>query len=112
MKAKYLNSDTGRDPAPIGDVIGSVIENATVSVDVRHGQMISEWDTFAPSDWVTFGRPIGVRERALLVEVSNGSAASLLKYQTSDLVAAIETRYGPDLVSGVRVRVERRARRD
>jgi uncharacterized protein CbrC (UPF0167 family) len=49
-----------------------------------------------------------VRDSTLLVEVADGSAASLLKYQISDLRSAIDDRFGEDLVTAVRVKVARR----
>jgi predicted nucleic acid-binding Zn ribbon protein len=108
VRAKYYGGKKPKQPAEISEVLGAIIEKAAVGIDVRHGQMISDWESFAPDDWVTFGRPVGVRDGTLLVEVSDGSAATVLKYQIADLKAAIEERYGAGIVTSVRVKVEGR----
>jgi predicted nucleic acid-binding Zn ribbon protein len=47
-----------------------------------------------------------VREQTLLVEVPEGADASLLRYDSADLLRRISARFGPDLVRSVRFRVE------
>lgn len=110
MRAKYYGRDGSKrkQPAEISDVLGSIIEKASVGIDVRHGQLVTEWEMFAPGDWVTFGKPVGVRDQALLVEVSDGSAATLLRYQTADLMTSIDERFGRGIVETVKVRIEGR----
>ena len=107
MRAKYLGPGEPKQPKEISELLGSIIEKAAVGIDVRQADLIGDWETFAPPDWVTFGTPVGVRDLSLLVEVSDGSAATLLKYQISDLLVAIEERFGGGLVTGVRVKVAR-----
>lgn len=111
MRAKYLGEGDRRDPKEISDVIGSIIEHANVDVDVRQGDLVAEWPAFAPGDWPT-SVPIGVRDGSLLVHVADGASASLLQYQTTELLEAIRTRYGDGLVTGVRIRVNRTASPD
>lgn len=105
MRAKYYSEKEPNQPTEISEVLGSIIEKATVGIDVRHGQIVTDWESFAPPDWVTFGRPIGVRDYTLLVEVSDGSAATLLRYQLGDLMTIIDERFGPAMVTHVRIRV-------
>lgn len=105
VRAKYYGEKEPKQPAEISEVLGSIIEKATVGIDVRHGQLVADWDSFAPADWVAFGKPIGVRDQTLLVEVSDGSAATILRYQKADLLSVIEARYGAGIVTAARVRV-------
>lgn len=106
MRAKYLKTNTGRDPEEISDLIGTVLENTEIDVDLRHGQLTTEWGDFVPRDWCN-AVPIGVREGTLLVAVPDGATASLLRYQIPPLITAIEDRYGAGLVTGVRLSVDR-----
>jgi predicted nucleic acid-binding Zn ribbon protein len=106
MRAKYLGDDDRRQPEEISRLLGSIIESSRVDVDIRQGDLVGEWASFAPGDW-TRGTPVGVRDRTLLVTVPDGSVASLLQFQHRELITAIEERYGADLVTAVRVRVER-----
>jgi Dna[CI] antecedent, DciA len=106
MRAKYLTTNNKKQPTEISEVLGKVIENAAVGVDVRQAEMIDEWAAFVPGDWAA-GRPVGVREGVLLVVVPDGSTGSLLRYQTESLLTSISGRYGDGLVTTVRVQIER-----
>ncbi|MCB1246762.1 MAG: DUF721 domain-containing protein [Acidimicrobiia bacterium] len=105
MRAKYLQPEPKREPTEISDLLGVVIEKASVGIDVRHGELVSRWEEVAPPDWVRFGRPAGVRRHTLLVEVPDGTAASLLRYQVNDLQRCVAEHFGADLITSVRIRV-------
>ena len=112
MRAKYLSNDeSGRQPEEISELLGSIIEGASIHVDIREGDLVGDWHDVAPGDW-RLGTPVGVRDGVLLVLVPDGTTASLLRYQTGSLLEAISTRFGADLVTSVRVRVERRGSPD
>jgi predicted nucleic acid-binding Zn ribbon protein len=106
-RAKYLSYGDRREPKEISDVLGSVIESASVNIDVRQGKLIERWREVAPGDWVDVARPVGIREQTLLVEVGSGTAGSLLKYQTQQLIEAISEEFGSDLVTSVRLQIPR-----
>jgi len=107
VRAKYLSYGNRREPKEISDVLGALIERASVQIDVRQGELIDQWSTVAPGDWPDAARPIGIKEKVLLVEVENGTAGSLLKYQKIQLIEAIGDVFGEDLVVDVRLRVSR-----
>lgn len=105
MRAKYYSPKGPKDPEEISNLLATVIEKAAVGVDMRHSQLVSEWDSVAPPDWVQFGTPVGVKGGTLLVAVPDGSTASLLKYQIEDLKTVLAQRFGDDLITGVRIKV-------
>jgi hypothetical protein len=105
-RAKYLSHDDRSDPQEISDLLGRVIEQASVPVDIRQGELVAAWADVAPGEW-TLGTPVGVRDGTLLVTVPDGATASLLRYQIEPLLAAVEQHYGPGLVASVKVRVAR-----
>lgn len=105
MRAKYLGHKKRREPTEISDILGSVIEQASGSIDVRQGDLIEQWVDVVPGDWAEAATPIGIRDHTLLVEVENGTAASLLKYQIQRLTDAISEVFGDDLVTGVKLKV-------
>lgn len=111
MRPKYLAEDGRRQPEEISAVIGSIIEQTHVDVDIRQGDLVADWPDFAPGDW-SMGTPIGVRDGVLLVTVPDGSTASLLTYQHRVLLDAVAAGYGSDLIRDVRIRVERRRSAD
>ncbi|MGI9667266.1 MAG: DUF721 domain-containing protein [Acidimicrobiia bacterium] len=106
QRAKYLTGPPQNQPEEISSVIGSIIENTAVDVDLRHGELVDGWAAFAPGDWV-LGAPVGVRDQTLLVVVPDGATASLLRYQTRPLIEAISQRYGQGVIASVRVSVDR-----
>lgn len=106
-RAKYLSYRERREPEEISEVLGSVIESASVNIDVRQGELIDRWRQVVPGDWVEVARPVGIREQTLLVEVGSGTAGSLLKYQTQQLIEAIAAEFGDDLVTSVRLQIPR-----
>ena len=104
-RAKYLTYGRRREPKEISDVLGAIIERASGSIDIRQGELIRRWEHVVPGDWVDVATPIGIRDHVLLVEVSDGTAGSLLKYQTQQLIDAVSEEFGEDLVASVRLRV-------
>jgi predicted nucleic acid-binding Zn ribbon protein len=105
VRAKYLKSEGPKEPEEISTVLAAVIEKAAVGVDMRHGHLVNEWASVVPQDWARFGTPVGVKAGILLVEVPDGSAASLLKYQIEDLKRVLADRFGADVITGIRLRV-------
>lgn len=105
VRAKYLKSEGPQQPEEISNLLAAVIEKAAVGVDIRHSQLVNEWASVAPDDWVRFGTPVGVKSGTLLVHVPDGSAASLLKYQIEDLKRVLSEQFGADLITGVRIKV-------
>jgi len=106
-RANYYSSQPKRaEPEKIDDLLGSIIEQAGASADLGIARLVASWDDVVTERWRGRSRPIGVREQTLLVEVPDGADASLLRYDTADLLRRISARFGPDLVRAVRFRVE------
>ncbi len=105
MRAKYLRYGRRSEPTEISEVLGRLIEQASVSIDVRQGTLIERWAEVVPGDWAEVATPIGIRDQTLLVEVENGTAASLLKYQIQRLIDAVSEVFGDDLVTAVKLKV-------
>ncbi len=107
-RANYYSNDPGRaEPEKIDDLLGAIIEQAGASADLGASRLVSSWDDLVADRWRGRSRPIGVREQTLLVEVPEGADASILRYDTADLLRRISARFGPDLVRAVRFRVAR-----
>lgn len=106
-RAKYLSYEKTNEPTEINDILGTLIERASVRIDVRQGDLVTRWREVVPGDWVDAATPIGISDHVLLVEVPSGTAGSLLRYQTEPLLDAIAQVYGADLVTAVRLRVTR-----
>lgn len=106
MRAKYLKTGQKSQPKEISEILGQVIESAAVGVDVRQSELVDRWKDIVPSDW-TLGTPVGVRDEVLLVQVHDGTVASVLRYQVGPLMRAISDEFGSGLVRSVRVTISR-----
>ena len=105
-RANYYRSEPERpEPEKIDDLLGAIIERAGAGADLSAARLVSSWDEIVAERWRERSRPIGVRDRVLLVEVPDGVDASLLRYDTADVVRRISARFGPDFVRSVRFRV-------
>ncbi len=102
----YQPGPPRRDPEEIDDLLGAIVEQAGASRDLGISALVASWDDIVSERWQGRSRPIGVREQILLVEVPDGTAASLLRYDSADLLRRISDHCGPDLVRSVRFRVE------
>ena len=106
MRAKYLGDGNRREPEEISNVLAAILEQTSVDVDIRQGDLVSRWASVAPGDWA-LATPVGVRDGVLLVTVPDGATASRLGFQHRALLDAGAQAHGADLIRSVRVRVER-----
>jgi len=107
MRAKYYQEKPRRSPEEITDILGAIIERVGTGADRRAGTLVEEWETIAPDRWRDRSRPVGIRRGVLLVEVPSGADASVLRHDTAGLLSAISRRFGPTLVTAVKLRVSR-----
>lgn len=91
--------------------IRQVLEDALARLGMGEAKMLLEiqalWTELGDERWVAEGRPVSLRGGVLVVEVSDGAAASLLRYATGRIQAELEERLGPGMVRSVRVTVAR-----
>ena len=107
MRAKYYRRDTQRPPREITDILGDIVARVGGGAGRDAATLVEEWQDVAPERWRVDSRPVGIRDRVLLVEVRSGAAASTLRHDSAALMSRISERFGPDLVSAVKLRVSR-----
>ena len=106
-RAKYLAEGTPqRDPAPITEVLGVVMERASARFGVTLGRVKEGWDDIAGAAWAGT-MPVAIRDDVLVVEVPDGSRASVLRFEVDALLKRLERAFGPGVATGVRLRVSR-----
>ncbi len=106
MRANYYSEESGRtEPEPIDDLLGAIIAGAGAGADPGIARLVASWSEIVSERWRGCSEPIGVKNHVLLVEVPTGADASILRYDTADLLRRISARFGPDLVRAVRFRV-------
>ncbi|MCB2223395.1 MAG: DUF721 domain-containing protein [Actinobacteria bacterium] len=92
---------------PVGGFLDRVLRGLGLPDPVDLERIVGEWADLAGEPWGSRSRPGGLKGGELLVEVPDGSIATLLSYQRSALVERLEQRLGARVVTSVRIRVAR-----
>jgi predicted nucleic acid-binding Zn ribbon protein len=71
-------------------------------------RLVDGWEELAGEPWASAAVPVGWHEGTLDVEVTDGSTATLLRYETDGLIRRLSERLGCQLVASVRIRVANR----
>ena len=89
----------------IGDGLEAVLRRLGLpAVDVLQ-RLVSDWAELTGEPWASRARPAGLQRGELVVEVADGTSASLLRYQTEELLRRLEEGLGARLVDTVRIRL-------
>ena len=89
----------------IGDDLDAVLRRLGLPSPDALDRLLNQWPEVAGGVWAERAVPVGVRAGELLVEVADGSTASLLRYQVDSLLERLEQALGARLVGSVRFRV-------
>lgn len=95
------------DPQSIDELLDELLQALGVARPVDVAQLVEKWAELAGEPWGDRSRPVLLKDGELLVEVTDGTAATLLKYRQSDLVERLGDKLGRGLVNTVRVRISR-----
>jgi hypothetical protein len=93
------------DLTPIGSGLERLLRDMGMPRVFDVGRLAEEWVEAAGEPFASLSRPASYRAGELVLVVADGAAASLLKFQISDLVQRLETRFGPGTVTTIRLRV-------
>ena len=96
-----------RDLERIGGFLDQVLRRLGVPERVDVARLVDEWEDLAGEPWGSRSRPAGLSDGELVVEVDDGSIATLLKYQQKALLERLERRFGTPVAASVRIRVSR-----
>ena len=95
----------GRDLERVSNLLDGVVSELGKRAGVGLGAALwTEWRSVAGPDWAE-AWPVGLKAGALVVAVPNGLLATRLTYGRAALIERITTRFGPELVSSVRIKV-------
>jgi hypothetical protein len=89
----------------IGDDLDGVLRRLGLPSPDALDRLLNEWPEVAGGVWAQRAVPVGLRSGELVVEVADGSTASLLRYQVDALLERLEQALGARLVGSVRLRV-------
>lgn len=93
------------DPQPIDELLDDLLESLGVARPLEVAQLVERWGELAGEPWGARSRPALLKDGQLVVDVDDGTAATLLKYRQADLIERLGERLGRGLVTTVRVRI-------
>ena len=91
----------------IAGILDGILARVGTGGASQLARLVEDWSGVAGPAWAA-ARPVRLREGELLVEVENGAAASLLRFQVPDLLRDLEAGLGAGVVDSVVLRVARR----
>ena len=96
-----------RDLEHVGDLVDGVVASLGGRVGLSDAALLwKEWPAVATGDWAA-AEPVRLDDGVLLVAVSDGMTATRLRYETAGLIGRIGARIGQEVVSSVRIKVQR-----
>ena len=96
-----------RDLERVGGFLEQVLRRLGLPDPIDLNRLVEEWEDLAGEPWGTRSQPAGLTDGELVVEVDDGSIATLLTYQQKALLDRLEQRLGAPLVTSVKIRVTR-----
>lgn len=95
------------EPTPLGDVLGDLLAGMGIARPGDAAAILEGWETIAPEPWSSRAAPVAIRNGVLEVTVPDGAVASLLRYQTTQLISHLAQAVGSGLVTDVTITVDR-----
>jgi len=89
----------------IGEDLDAVLRRLGLPAADAVQRLMGDWATLAGEPWASRARPVGLHRGELVLEVADGTTASLLKYQCEALLKRLEQGLGARLVDAVRIRL-------
>jgi hypothetical protein len=102
--ARYLAPGRKTDLETVDDVVGALMERFGGAEAVRGAEVMERWDEFA-GEWSRRATPLSVRDGVLILEVTSGGEAALLRYDEGVIRARIQGEFGAGIVRSIAVRV-------
>jgi len=91
----------------VGGFLDRVLRRLGLPERVDVTRLVENWEDLAGEPWGSRSRPVGLADGVLVVEVDDGSIATLLKYQQKTLLDRLERRFDTPVASSVQIRVSR-----
>jgi predicted nucleic acid-binding Zn ribbon protein len=102
-----LPSSSAGDPRPVSETIDRLVRSmGAPSADVTRS-IFADWPEIVGEHLAAHARPHALRERTLVVAVSDPAWATQLRFLEAELLGRIAAATGSDEVNAIEVRVRR-----
>jgi len=89
----------------LGDGLEGVLRRLGLPPPGALSRLLDDWPALAGEPWASRSVPAGLCRGELVLEVPDGTTASLLKYQANALLDRLEQGLGARLVGSIRIRL-------
>lgn len=93
---------------PIGRDLEDLLARLGMPAAVDLTGLVADWEEVAGEPFAGMAEPVGFKDHELVLEVKDGSAASLLKYRLGSLLDRLEEHLGEGTVDRIKIRVSSR----
>lgn len=93
------------DLEQIGEGLEEVLRRLGLPATDVMEKLVRDWPGLAGEPWASRARPAGLHRGELTLEVGDGTSASLLRYQSAQLLDRLEEALGARLVESVHIRL-------
>ena len=90
---------------PIGGDLEAILTRLGMPPTLDVTRLVEEWEELAGEPFSTMATPAGFGDGELLLEVADGSAASLMKYRAGALLDRLRESHGDGIVTRIKIRV-------
>ena len=94
-----------RGPERVGALLDGLLAKVTTPGGRVMMDLVGHWDQLAGRPWAGVSRPLGLHNGVLIVEVADGSTATVLRFQQAALMQVVNRRFGEGTVVDVKLRV-------
>ena len=89
----------GADPKGIGDILAELKESTELGKKFKEAQIWERWPEVAGPKLMAFGRPIGIRDETLFIEVSSAVWMHKFSYYKSEILTRVNELLGENPVT-------------
>lgn len=97
-----------RDLEPIGPSLDAFLKRIGMPTALDLTAMVDAWSEVAGEPFSAAAEPIGLQDGELTIGVKDGPTASLLKYRLGELLDRLQTHFGAEMVTLIKIRVNTR----
>lgn len=94
-----------KDLEPLAGDLEALLRRLGMPRIVDLARLVEEWEELVGEPFGAMGRPVGFADGELVVEVADGTAASLLKYRAGTLLDRLRASLGDGTVDRIKIRV-------
>ena len=89
------------DPASVGDILKSLLKTTDLGKKMQQSKIWEEWTAVAGRKLAGHGRPHGIKDQTLVVEVDSTVWMNRYAYHKWDIIKRINRMYGREIVSDI-----------